>query len=108
MSTQTDLSPEQGDDKGYDLLLYGQEEVLRASEMAVLAAFAALAYQQLREEKGPFAGVASALLLVSVFLCAVVHFFLGTVFVGRGRRLIRKQEETRKHKIVRGVQITLA
>jgi hypothetical protein len=75
---------------GYDLLLSGQEEVLKGSDTGVLVAFAALAFQQIRGgEPRPHYNVGYGFLLVSVLLCAAIHFFLGTALVGRARKLLR-------------------
>src|SRR5262245_639015 len=79
---------------GYDLLMYGQEEILKGSDTAVLVAFAALAFQQIRGgEPQPHYNVGYGILLVSVLLCALIHFFLGTALVGRGRRLIGRRAQ---------------
>src|SRR5262245_59764161 len=75
---------------GYDLLLTGQEEVLKSSDTAVLVAFAALAFQQIRGgDPLPHYNVGYGFLLVSILLCAGLHFCLGTALVGRARGLIR-------------------
>src|SRR5262249_40441048 len=81
---------------GYDLLLSGQDEVLRGSDTGVLVAFAALAFQQIRGGgPRPHYNVGYGFLLVSVLLCAFIHFFLGTALVGRARSLLRGRSRRR-------------
>jgi hypothetical protein len=99
----------QQDDLGYDLLLYGHEQILRASDTGVLVAFAALAFQQIRGGNPlPHYNVGFGFLIFSVLMCGVVHFALGSVYLGRGRRLIRGQEEKLRHLLTRGVYTLLA
>jgi hypothetical protein len=96
------------DDWGYDLLLYGNEQMLRASDSGVLVAFAAVAFQEIRGEKQLYANVGFGFLLVSVLLCAVVHFAIGSAYVGRARRLIRGQKEDWRAALLRRTHTTVA
>ncbi len=96
------------EDWGYDLLLYGQEQILRASDNGVLVAFAAIAFQDIRGDKLPHYNTGFGFLLFSVLMCAVVHFALGSAFVGRARRLIRRQQESRGQFLVHGASLALA
>jgi len=100
---------EESGEMGYDLLLYGTEQVMRGSDNGVLVAFAALAFQQIRGgEPRPHYNVAFGFLIFSVLMCGVVHFAMGTVYVGRGRHLIRGQRERLRQRLSRGVYSTLA
>jgi hypothetical protein len=97
------------EDRGYDLWLYGHEQMLRGSDNGVLVAFAALAFQQIRGgETLPHFKLGFALLLFSVLMCAVVHFAMGNVYVGKGRRLIDGRRQTVQQSVVRGVYLTVA
>jgi hypothetical protein len=96
------------EDWGYDLLLYGNEQILRASDSGVLVAFAAIAFQEIRGEKLPYSNVGFGFLLFSVLLCAVVHFAIGSAYVGRARRLIRGQKENWRAVVFRRAHTTLA
>lgn len=96
------------DDWGYDLLLYGNEQILRASDSGVLVAFAAIAFQEIRGEKQPYANAGFGFLLFSVLLCAVVHFAIGSAYAGRGRRLIRGEKENWRAVVVRRTHTTVA
>lgn len=92
-------SPEpQTEEWGQELLLHGQEQMLRGADTGVLVAFAAMAFQELRGgDKLPQHDIAFGLLLLSVLFCAVVHFTLGNAYVWRGRRLLRGQKaDTRR------------
>jgi hypothetical protein len=109
VSTQTEDAATQGEDRGYDLWLYGHEQMLRGSDNGVLVAFAALAFQQVRGgETLPHYRIGFALLLFSVLMCAVVHFAMGNVYLGKGRRLIDRRRETLRQSAVRGVYLTVA
>jgi hypothetical protein len=52
-----------------DLLVYGTDEILKGTDMGTLAAFAALAFQQIRGKVEPHHGLGCSILLVSV-VCA--------------------------------------
>jgi hypothetical protein len=109
VSTQTEAAATQPDDRGYDLWLYGHEQMLRGSDNGVLVAFAALAFQQIRGgEPQPHYRIGFALLLISVLMCAVVHFAMGNVYLGRGRRLIERRRETFRQSAVRGLYLVVA
>ena len=91
MPSPIEEAPPQPDEWGYDLLMYGHEQILRGSDNGVLVAFAALAFQQIRGgEPQPHYNVGFALLLFSVLMCAVIHFAMGNVYVGRARRMLRR------------------
>jgi hypothetical protein len=98
----------QREDWGHDLLLYGNEQILRGSDNGVLVAFAALAFQEIRGDKLPHSNVGLGFLLFSVLMCTLVHFAIGNAYVGRGRLLIRRQEETRRQALYRRANTTLA
>jgi hypothetical protein len=109
MPPPTENRPAHPDEWGYDLLLYGNEQIIRASDNGVLVAFAAIAFQEIRGGERPaHSDVGFGLLLFSVLLCAVVHFAIGSAYVGRARRLIRGQEETRRAAVFRRAHTTLA
>jgi hypothetical protein len=99
----------QPEDRGYDLWLYGHEQMLRGADSGVLVAFAALAFQQIRGgETQPHYRTGVALLLFSVLMCAVVHFAMGNVYLGKGRCLIDRRRQTLRHSVVRGFYLTVA
>jgi hypothetical protein len=106
-------APEEGpasqpDEWGYDLLLQGTEQLLRASDTGILVAFAAMAYEQIRGDKLPRSDLGFALLLGSVLLCAMLHFLIGGAYVRRARKLIQGQAAGRSAVRMRGGFITLA
>jgi hypothetical protein len=93
---------EQPEGLGYELLLYGHEQVLRGSDNGVLVAFAALAFQQIRGgDSQPHYNIGFGFLILSVLLCGVVHFAMGNVHIGRGRRLIHGHHEKVRHRLTR-------
>src|SRR5262245_26339360 len=109
MSSPTEDSKPQPEEWGYDLLLYGHEQMLRGSDNGVLVAFAAIAFQQIRGgEPQPHFNVGFGILLFSVLMCAMVHFAMGNVYVGRARRLIHGRRETRRQLAARGLYTTIA
>src|SRR5262245_19311838 len=109
MTPRTEEAPPQPQEWGFDLLLYGHEQILRGSDTGVLVAFAALAFQQIRGgEARPHFNLGFGLLLFSVLMCAVVHFAMGNVYVGRARRLILREDETRWQGAVRGTYTLVA
>jgi hypothetical protein len=95
------------DEWGFELLLYGHEQVLRGSDTGVLVAFAAIAFQDIRGDRLPHYNTGFSFLLFSVLMCAFVHFAMGNAYVGRAKRLIRRQPESRRQMAVRGVYTTL-
>jgi hypothetical protein len=96
------------EDHGRELLLYGLEQILRAADTGVLVAFAGLAFQQLRDVKQPHHEAGVGLLLVSVFLCAIVHFSIGHSYLSRARRLIRRPTDADRAGPVRLIAIAVA
>jgi hypothetical protein len=96
------------EDWSYDLLLYGNEQLLRASDNAALVAFAAIAFQEIRGEKMPHHNAGFGVLIFSVLLCAVVHFAVGSACIGRARRMLRGQKETWRGAVMRRTHLTLA
>lgn len=82
------LSPEE-DDLGQELMLRGEEQLLRGSDTGVLVAFAVIAFEGLTKEKGPYYTLTFGLLLFSVLLCAFVHVTVGNAYVTRGRNRLR-------------------
>jgi hypothetical protein len=89
-------SPHTPDGWGYDLLLYANEQLLRGSDNVTLVAFAALAFQQIRGKGELHHDIACGILLFSVLLCAIVHFAIGNAYLGRARRMIQGQRESRR------------
>jgi hypothetical protein len=92
----------------YDLLLYGNEQILRASDNATLVAFAALAFQQVRGKNETHHNVACGFLLVSVLMCAVIHLTMGHVYYGLAKRLIREQDQSRVRQVTDRVCLWVA
>ena len=86
---------------GYDLLLYGNEQIIRGSDTGTLVALGAIAFQQIRGKGQPHQHVGCGLLLFSVVLCAIVHFAVGSASVGRARSIIRSAKETRAARLFR-------
>jgi hypothetical protein len=86
---------------GYDLLLYGNEQIIRGSDTGTLVALGAIAFQQIRGKGQPHQHVGCGLLLFSVVLCAIVHFAVGSASVGRARSIIRSAKETRGARLFR-------
>jgi ABC-type Fe3+ transport system permease subunit len=77
-------------ERGLDLLIYGNEQVLQASDNGTLIAFAALAFQQIRG-RGEFQhDVGCGFLLLSVLMCAIVHFAMGNAYIGRAKQILRQ------------------
>lgn len=96
------------DDWGYELLLQGNEEILRGSDTGTLVAFAALAYQQIRGKGELHHNFGCGLLLLSVLLCAVVHLSIGNAYVRRAKSLIQGRGELRRLLLSRKVNISVA
>ena len=93
---------------GYDLLLYGNEQIIRGSDTGTLVAFGSIAFQELRGKGLTHQQFGCGILLFSVLFCALVHFMVGGASVGRARTIIRGVRETRRHRLVRGTYQTLA
>ncbi|ADV62848.1 hypothetical protein Isop_2270 [Isosphaera pallida ATCC 43644] len=95
---------------GHELMLYGHEQLMRASDHSTLVAFAAIAFQEIRGDSGDGPGpkVGCALLLLSVLMCAFVHFAMGHAFMGRARRLIRRRRRSWGSELRHGLHVTLA
>lgn len=91
------------DDRTFDLLMYGNEQILRGADNGTLVAFAALAFQQIRGKGEPHQSLGCGILLFSVLMCAVVHFSIGSVYVGRVKKVIRGGNESWRHSLVRRV-----
>jgi hypothetical protein len=108
MATTEQEPVSQPDEWGYDLLLQGNEQILRASDTGILVAFAAMAYEQIRGDKLPRADLGFIILLVSVLLCGIVHFAIGGAYVRRARTLLHAREGERGAVRMRGGFITLA
>ncbi|WP_169978581.1 hypothetical protein [Tautonia rosea] len=81
-----------------ELLLFGNEEILRGSDNATLVAFAALAFQDLRGGEGVAQHAGSVFLLFSVLCCALVHFALGNAYIHRARSLLRPGTPRRRRR----------
>jgi hypothetical protein len=108
-TTPSEDSATEPEDRGYDLWMYGHEHMLRGSDNGVLVAFAALAFQQIRGgETLPHFKLGFDLLLFSVLMCAVVHFAMGNVYLGRGRRLIDRRRQTIRQSVACGLYLTVA
>lgn len=93
-------SPHTPEGWGYDLLLYANEQLLRGSDNVTLVAFAGLAFQQIRGKGEIHHDIACGILLFSVLLCAIVHFAIGNAYLGRARRMIQGQRESRRQHMV--------
>lgn len=93
---------------GYELLLYGNEQILRGSDNGTLVAFAAIAFQQIRGRGALHNDVGCGILMLSVLLCAVIHFAIGYAYLGRARRMIGHQRETPRDLRQRKAYIRLA
>jgi hypothetical protein len=92
----------------YDLLLYGNDQIIRGSDTGTLVAFGAIAFQELKGKSLPHQHFGCGVLLFSVLLCAVVHFAVGGASVGRARTLIRGHKESRSHRMFRRTNNALA
>jgi len=88
--------------------MYGMEHLVRGSDTGTLVAFAALAFQQIRGKIEPHQSLGCALLLLSVLLCAVVHFAIGNAYVGRAKLIFKRTVETRRHRVVRWFSYLIA
>ena len=86
---------------GYDLLLYGNEQIIRSSDTGTLVAFGAIAFQELRGKGLPHQEFGCGILLFSVLFCVLVHFAVGTASVGRARTIIRGTRESRSYRLFR-------
>lgn len=93
---------------GYDLLRYGNEEIIRGSDTGTLVAFGAIAFQELRGDALPHQHFGCGMLLFSVLLCAVVHFAVGGATIGQGKRIIDGDEESRGHHLFRVTNQSIA
>jgi hypothetical protein len=71
-------------------------------------AFAAIAFQQIRDDKQPHYDAGVGILLFSVFLCGLVHFAIGNSFVSRARRLLRRHPVPDRAGPVRRVATVIA
>ncbi len=100
-ATHTPEDQDLPDNWGYDLLLYGNEHIIRGSDTGTLVALGAIAFQELKGKALPHQSFGCSLLLLSVLLCAVVHFAVGSASVGRARRIIRGMKESRGHRLFR-------
>jgi hypothetical protein len=75
---------------GYDLLMYGNEHIIRGSDTGTLVAFGAIAFQELRGGKHlAHQQFGCGILLFSVLLCALVHFAVGGASISRAKSIIR-------------------
>jgi hypothetical protein len=101
MDPMHDLESQGPENWGYELLLYGNEQIIRGSDTGTLVALGAIAFQELKGKPLPHHQFGCGLLLLSVLLCAVVHFAVGGASVGRARTIIRGSKETRGHRIFR-------
>jgi hypothetical protein len=86
---------------GYDLLLYGNDQIIRGSDTGTLVALGAIAFQELKGKALPHQHFGCGLLLLTVLLCAVVHFAVGGASVGRARTIIRGVKESRGRRYFR-------
>jgi hypothetical protein len=86
---------------GYELLLYGNEQIIRGSDTGTLVALGAIAFQQIRGKGLAHQHLGCAILLFSVVLCAIVHFAVGGASVGRARSIIRAEKESRIQRLFR-------
>ena len=96
-----DEPPAQPEAFGFDMLMYGNEQILQGSDTGTLVAFAALAFQQIRGKGEPHQNLGCGILLLSVMLCAIVHFSMGNAYIGRAKSLIRRKAESRRARLLR-------
>jgi hypothetical protein len=96
------------EDLAHDLLLYGNEEMLRGSDTGVLVAFAAIALKELKGDKEPHFEIGFGFLLFSVLMCAVIHFAVGKAYIRRAKKLLRGQKDPRPQVGVRGLYMLVA
>jgi len=85
----------------YDLLLYGNEHIIRGSDTGTLVALGGIAVQALRGKGLPHQQFGCGVLLASVLFCALVHFAVGGASVGRARTILRRARESRGHRLFR-------
>lgn len=116
-SSETEAPPEpaagreesQPDDSwGYELLLYGNEQILRGSDNGTLVAFAGIALVEIRGDAQFHNNVGCAILLVSVLLCALIHFTMGYAYIGQAKNIIRRGQMNRKGRALRRFSIWLS
>jgi ABC-type Fe3+ transport system permease subunit len=93
---------------GHELVLYGNEQMIQGSDNVTLVAFAALAYQQIRGQGELHHNLGCGLLLVSVLLCAVVHFTIGNAYVSRGKKMLSQGRERRRSRLTRRFFFTIS
>ena len=91
-----------------DLLMYGIEHVVRGSDTGTLVAFAALVFQQIRGKSEPHHTLGCGLLLISVPMCAAVHFAIGNAYVERAKSILRGLTESRGRRVVRWASYGIA
>jgi hypothetical protein len=109
MSAPDQEADPQAEEWGRELLLQGQEHMLRGADTGVLVAFAAMAFQELRGgEKQPHHDIAFELLLLSVLFCAVIHFALGNAYVWRSKKLMRRKKGENSNSIGQRIFAVLA
>jgi hypothetical protein len=108
MSSPSDESQNNAEGLAFDLLLYGNEQILRGSDNGTLVAFAAIAFQQIRGKNEFHHNLACGILLFSVVMCAVIHFVIGNLYVGRARKLIRWGREPERRPLAQKVCLVMA
>jgi hypothetical protein len=86
---------------GYDLLLYGNDQVIQGSDTGTLIALGSIAFQALRGKGLPHQHFGCGILLLSVLFCAMVHFSVGGASVSRARAIIRGWRESMPHRMFR-------
>jgi hypothetical protein len=96
------------DELAHDMLLYGNEHILRGSDTGVLVAFAAIALKELKGDKEPHFEIGFGFLLFSVLMCAVVHYAVGGAYVRRAKKLLRSRKEPQWQVSCRGVHMVVA
>jgi hypothetical protein len=85
-----------------ELLSFGTEQILKGTDTGTLVAFAALAFNGMRDKKEPHHGLGCSFLLFSLLMCALVHFAIGSDYVGRARMILRRKRETHlRHRSIR-------
>lgn len=96
------------DSWGFELLMYGNEQMIQGSDNGTLVAFAALAFQQIRGKGEPHHDIACGILLFAVLMCALVHFAIGNAYVSRAKRILRGGRELRRQSVARRFYATVA
>jgi hypothetical protein len=108
MSTDPTEPESPVDSWGIELILHGNEEILKGSDTGTLIAFAAIAYQQIKGESTPSQQFGCGMLVFSVFMCAFVHLSIGNAYIRRAKAIMLGRGELVRLLLHRRLNITLA